>query len=148
MNAGIPVVIGRSQQEAESTRARSQAEAEERRRQLDEELNALREQAEARMRELQAELKDHDDRRVRLAVEIFCYRARKYLGAYLAVLGGADPTVGTGLRGLADRLAALDGRLGELLGREVGEQLPIGSGHACEDDIPLDARRLATQERE
>jgi acetate kinase len=26
----------------------------------------------------------------RLAVELFCYRARKYIGAYLAVLGGAD----------------------------------------------------------
>jgi acetate kinase len=26
----------------------------------------------------------------RLALEVFCYRARKYVGAYLAVLGGAD----------------------------------------------------------
>ena len=26
----------------------------------------------------------------RLAVELFCYRARKYIGAYLTVLGGAD----------------------------------------------------------
>lgn len=26
----------------------------------------------------------------RLAVDLYCYRARKYLGAYLAVLGGAD----------------------------------------------------------
>ena len=25
-----------------------------------------------------------------LAVELFCYRARKYIGAYLTVLGGAD----------------------------------------------------------
>lgn len=48
------------------------------------------------MRELQAELKEHDDRRVRLAVEIFCYRARKYIGAYLAALGGADAIVFTG----------------------------------------------------
>ena len=28
--------------------------------------------------------------RARLAVELYCYRARKYLGAYLAVLGGCD----------------------------------------------------------
>jgi acetate kinase len=48
------------------------------------------------MRELQAELKEHDDRRVRLAIEIFCYRARKYIGAYLAVMGGADAIVFTG----------------------------------------------------
>jgi len=48
------------------------------------------------MRELQAELKEHDDRRVRLAVEIFCYRAKKYIGAFLAAMGGADAVVFTG----------------------------------------------------
>ncbi len=48
------------------------------------------------MRELQAEMKEHDDRRVRLAVEIFCYRAKKYVGAYLAAMGGADAVVFTG----------------------------------------------------
>jgi len=48
------------------------------------------------MRELQAELKEHDDRRVRLAIEIFCYRARKYIGAFLASVGGADAVVFTG----------------------------------------------------
>jgi acetate kinase len=37
-----------------------------------------------------------DDERARLAVEVFCYRARKYLGAYLAVLGGARAVVFTG----------------------------------------------------
>jgi len=48
------------------------------------------------MRELQAELKEHDDRRVRLAIEVFCYRARKYIGAFLAMMGGADAVVFTG----------------------------------------------------
>jgi acetate kinase len=48
------------------------------------------------MRELQAELKEHDDRRVRLAIEIFCYRAKKYIGAYLAAMGGAEAIVFTG----------------------------------------------------
>jgi acetate kinase len=48
------------------------------------------------MRKLQGELKEHDDRRVRLAVEIFCYRARKYIGAFLASMGGADAIVFTG----------------------------------------------------
>jgi acetate kinase len=48
------------------------------------------------MRELQSELQDHDDRRVRLAIEIFCYRARKYIGAYLAAMDGADALVFTG----------------------------------------------------
>jgi acetate kinase len=36
------------------------------------------------------------DPRARLAVEMFCYRARKYLGAYLAALGGARAVVFTG----------------------------------------------------
>ena len=34
--------------------------------------------------------------RSQLAIEIFCYRARKYLGAYLAVLGGPDAVIFSG----------------------------------------------------
>ncbi|MEK7406260.1 MAG: acetate kinase [Acidobacteriota bacterium] len=34
--------------------------------------------------------------RARLAVEVFCYRIRKYIGAYFAVLNGADAVVFTG----------------------------------------------------
>jgi len=48
------------------------------------------------MRVLQEELKDHDDRRVRLALEIFSYRARKYIGAMMASMGGADAIIFTG----------------------------------------------------
>jgi len=48
------------------------------------------------MRELLAEAEEHDDRRARLAIEIFCYRARKYVGAYLAAMGGADALLFTG----------------------------------------------------
>lgn len=33
------------------------------------------------------------DERAALAIDLFCYRARKYVGAYLAVLGGADAIV-------------------------------------------------------
>jgi acetate kinase len=36
------------------------------------------------------------DGRCRLAIEIFCYRARKYLGAYLAALGGAEAVIFSG----------------------------------------------------
>lgn len=39
------------------------------------------------------ELLESDDKRARLAVDSYCYRVRKYLGAYLAVLGGADAIV-------------------------------------------------------
>jgi acetate kinase len=48
------------------------------------------------MRALQSELTEHDDRRARLAIEIFCYRAKKYIGAYLAAMGGADAVIFTG----------------------------------------------------
>ncbi len=40
--------------------------------------------------------RERDDARARLALEVFCHRARKYLGAYLAVLEGADAVVFTG----------------------------------------------------
>jgi acetate kinase len=48
------------------------------------------------MRVLLHELEEHADRRVRLAIEVFCYRARKYVGAFLACMGGADAIVFTG----------------------------------------------------
>jgi acetate kinase len=48
------------------------------------------------MRVLQREAKDHQDRRARLAIKMFCYRVRKYVGAFLACMGGADAIVFTG----------------------------------------------------
>lgn len=48
------------------------------------------------MRELLAEAEENNDRRARLAIEIFCYRAKKYIGSYLAAMGGADAIVFTG----------------------------------------------------
>ncbi len=48
------------------------------------------------MRELLDESHEHNDRRARLAIEIFCYRVRKYIGAYLAAAGGADALIFTG----------------------------------------------------
>jgi len=44
------------------------------------------------MREL-LDAEAHGNASAALAIEIFCYRVRKYLGAYLAVLGGADAIV-------------------------------------------------------
>jgi len=48
------------------------------------------------MRVLLQELETHEDRRVRLAIEVFCYRARKYVGAFLACMGGSEAIVFTG----------------------------------------------------
>jgi acetate kinase len=48
------------------------------------------------MRVLEEELRLHDDRRVRLAIDMFCHRARKYIGSFLASMGGADAVIFTG----------------------------------------------------
>jgi acetate kinase len=37
-----------------------------------------------------------DGQFARLAIEMFCYRARKYIGAYLAAMEGADAVIFTG----------------------------------------------------
>jgi acetate kinase len=48
------------------------------------------------MRELLDEAREQHDRRALLAIDIFCYRARKYIGAYLAAMNGTDAVVFTG----------------------------------------------------
>ena len=48
------------------------------------------------MRELLAEAEEHEDRRARLAIDLFCYRVRKYIGAYLTAMNGADAIVFAG----------------------------------------------------
>ncbi|GJG88197.1 acetate kinase [Gemmatimonadetes bacterium T265] len=63
------------------------------------------------MRELLAEAQENDDRRARLAVEVFCYRVRKYIGAYLAALGGASAIVFAG--GIGENSAEVRSRVCE-----------------------------------
>lgn len=46
------------------------------------------------MRRVEARMEEGDDS-ARLAFEVFCYRARKYIGAYAAVLGRVDAVVFT-----------------------------------------------------
>jgi len=68
-----------------------------------------------------------------LALEIYCYRIRKYIGAYLAVLGRADAVVFTGgigenaapvrkmvCEGLEELGIALDGRANESVRGDAG----------------------------
>jgi acetate kinase len=47
------------------------------------------------------------DARAELAVEVFCYRVRKYIGAYWAALNGADAVVFTG--GIGENRAEVRG---------------------------------------
>jgi acetate kinase len=51
------------------------------------------------------------EERASLAVDAFCYRAKKYLGAYLAVLGGADGVVFGG--GIGEHSAEIRARICE-----------------------------------
>jgi len=61
------------------------------------------------MRELLAEAAEHNDRRARLAIEIFCYRARKYIGSYLAAMNGTEAIVFTG--GIGENSAEIRTRI-------------------------------------
>jgi acetate kinase len=49
------------------------------------------------------------DRRAELALALFAYRARKYLGAYAAVLGGLDAVAFTG--GIGEHSASMRARI-------------------------------------
>lgn len=48
------------------------------------------------MRELLAEAEESGDRRAKLAIDIFCYRVRKYVGSYLAAMNGAESIIFSG----------------------------------------------------
>jgi acetate kinase len=103
------------------------------------------------MRELQKELAENNDRRVKLAIEIFCYRARKYIGSYLAAMGGADAVVFTGgigenspdvRKGICDGLEWLGLNLDDAKNKEaVGKEERISK-----DDSRLHAYVIPTDE--
>ncbi|MDB4875786.1 MAG: Acetate kinase [Gemmatimonadetes bacterium] len=61
------------------------------------------------MRELLAEEAENGDRRARLAIDVFCYRVKKYIGAYLAAMNGADAVVFAG--GIGERSPAVRARI-------------------------------------
>ena len=63
------------------------------------------------MRELLAEEAESSDRRARLAIELFCYRVKKYIGAYLAAMNGADAVVFAG--GIGENSADIRSRIGK-----------------------------------
>ena len=96
------------------------------------------------MRELIAEAHEHDDRRARLAIEIFCYRARKYIGSYLAAMNGAEAIVFTG--GIGENSAEIRARIcAELtwLGVELDETLNTAHGADRQGRISADRSRIA-----
>ncbi len=63
----------------------------------------------ADMRELMAEIAENGDRRAKLAIDLFCYRVKKYLGSYLAAMNGADAIVFAG--GIGEHAAEVRARI-------------------------------------
>lgn len=64
------------------------------------------------MRELLQLAVLEQDEQAQLAIDVFCYRAKKYIGAYLAVLGGAEAII---------------------FGGGIGEASPVIRAKICED---------------
>ncbi len=96
------------------------------------------------MRELLAEAHEHNDRRARLAIEIFCYRARKYIGSYLAAMNGAEAIVFTG--GIGENSAEVRSRIcDELnwLGVELDPELNSNHGASKSGQISSGGSRVA-----
>jgi acetate kinase len=87
-------------------------------------------------RDLEAAVDDGDDR-ARLAYDVFCHRLRKYVGAYLAVLDGAD--VLTFTAGIGEHSPRLRGDSLRALGR-LGIEIDPGR-NAAQTDGP---RRIST----
>jgi acetate kinase len=76
------------------------------------------------MRDLIEEAKEHQDRRALLAINIFAQRAKKYIGAYLAEINGADAIVFTG--GIGENSVLVRQRICsnlEWLGIEIDDHL-------------------------
>ncbi|MGH2567233.1 MAG: acetate kinase [Bacteroidota bacterium] len=76
------------------------------------------------MRELLDEEREHKDRRATLAIDLFCLRIKKYIGAYLAELGGTEAMVFTG--GIGENSATIRQRICsglEWLGIEIDDGL-------------------------
>ncbi len=94
----------------------------------------------ADMRELLAAAPD--DARAELAVEMFCYRASKYIGAFLAAMGGAQAVVFGG--GIGENSPAIRARICERLAW-FGLRLDAARNNAAvgrEARITDDAARL------
>ena len=96
------------------------------------------------MRELLEEERENNDRRSHLAIEIFCYRARKYIGAFLAAAGGADALVFTG--GIGENSAEIRSRICkglEWIGIELDQERNNSAGAEVGGRISTDSSRLA-----
>ena len=92
-----------------------------------------------------------NDKRVRLAMEVFCYRILKYIGAYLAVLGGAKAIVFGGGIGentpfVRDRICSQLKWCGLEFDRDRNQQIIDCEGQISTDDSGLHAYVIPVEE--
>jgi len=95
------------------------------------------------MRDLLEEERAHQDRRARLAIEIFCLRVKHYIGAYLAQLNGCDAIVFTG--GIGENSAEIRRRCCsdlDFLGVRLDEAKNAAITGGAEGEIGADGARL------
>lgn len=92
------------------------------------------------MRDLLA--READDVRAAEAVTLFCYQAKKWLGAYAAVLGGLDTLVFTG--GIGENASPVRARICAGLGF-LGIELNEARNAAHADVISTDASRVTVR---
>ena len=104
------------------------------------------------MRDLLAEEAEHHDRRVTLAIDVFCRRVRHYIGAFFAEMGGADAVVFSG--GIGENAPAIRARVCEglaCLGLELDEARNValaaaGEGRISSVESTLEAWVIPTNE--
>jgi acetate kinase len=97
------------------------------------------------MRELLEEERVHQDRRARLAVEIFCLRVKQYLGSYLAQMNGADAIVLTG--GIGENSAEVRARICadmDFLGITIDAGKNQATVQGKEGDVSAEGARVRT----
>ncbi|HEX7971709.1 MAG TPA: acetate/propionate family kinase [Thiobacillus sp.] len=102
-------------------------------------------------------LLEADDAEAKRAVDVYCYRARKYIGAYLAALGGADAILfggGVGEQAPAVRAQMLSGLEGLGIALDdkanraaIGAEMCIsrGSGAVAVWVVPVDEAAILAQ---
>lgn len=96
------------------------------------------------MEELLAEAAENDDRRSLLSIEMFCYRVRKYIGAYLAAGNGSDAVIFAG--GIGEHSPEIRSRICkglEWFGLELDEDLNRANTGGTESKISKNDSRLA-----
>ncbi|MGH8759609.1 MAG: acetate/propionate family kinase [Burkholderiales bacterium] len=95
------------------------------------------------MRELLIAAEGRPNSRAALAVEVFCFRVRKYIGAYLAVLGGADAIVFGG--GIGERSAIIRARICDGMGW-CGIRLDPVRNETAVDLAPGEAMKISEED--